>query len=787
MDVRNVLALRGPNIWAHFPVLEAWIDLGPLEDPVADEPPAFDGRIRDWVPALLERLGGCGGTRIGLSQRLQCDNSAVRVLERLVLELQRLAGAEVSFGRTRETSQPDVYKVACEYEHEELGRAAIAAARELYLAAVQSRPLDLAGEVAKLREVAERLRPAPLAAAVTKAALRRGVPVRPLGEGLLLLGQGSRQRRVLGARTDRTAALAESIALDQGLTRKLLRQVGVPVHEPDDPEARRWRVLVVGGHVAAVRGIDPPADVTGPVHPDVAARASEAAEVIGLDVAGVVMAARDLGRPLEGQAGVVAVEADPPVEACAADAVGEAIVAGLFGDKEDGRVPVVAVTGVNGKTTTTRLIAHVLTRAQRQVGMTCTEGIYVGGQLVEAGDCSGPRSAQTVLQHPEVEAAVLETARGGILRAGLGFDRCDVAVVTNIGEGDHLGSAEVETAEQLARVKRVIVEAVRPGGTAVLGADDPLVAAMASHCGGSVTFFSRDPIHPVIAAHRAAGGRAAFVREGRIFLAEGARETPVASLAAVPLTGGGRIGFQVENVLAAVAVAHALGVDHRTIRAALRSFGPGIDHAPARFNLLEVNGAVAVLDYGHNASSLAAIIETLSQFPPTYRTAVYTAAGDRRDADMIRQGELLGDAFDRVILYEDGNCTRGRKPGEIIGLFRKGLADRPRACKVQEVEGAVRAVALALSTALPGELLLVQVDVVEETLDLVRGYLAAATARETTMEEALAILSGARGEPPAPTGAAGRSPKGAGLPRGSWRSARGEVSTAPVAACNQDQ
>src|SRR5262249_14337373 len=214
-----------------------------------------------WVPALLERLGGCGGTRSGLSERLQCDASAARVFERLVLELQRLAGAKVSFGRTREASEPGVYKVACEYEHEGLGRAAIAAAGELCVAAAHSRPLDPAGVVANLKELAERLRPAPLAAAVTRAALRRGVPVRPLGGGLLLLGQGARQRRVLGARTDRTAALAESIALDQALTRNLLRQVGVPVDDPDDPEARRWRLTVVGGRVAAVRGIDPPADL----------------------------------------------------------------------------------------------------------------------------------------------------------------------------------------------------------------------------------------------------------------------------------------------------------------------------------------------------------------------------------------------------------------------------------------------------------------------------------------------------------------------------------------------
>jgi cyanophycin synthetase len=347
------------------------------------------------------------------------------------------------------------------------------------------------------------------------------------------------------------------------------------------------------------------------------------------------------------------------------------------------------------------------------------------------------------LQHPEVDAAVLETARGGILRAGLGFDLCDVAVVTNVGEGDHLGCGDVETVEQLARVKRTVVEAVSRDGTAVLAAADPLVAAMAEHCRGSVIFFARDAEHPVIASHRAAGNRVAFVRDGRIVLAQGDDDVPLARLERVPLTGGGRIGFQIDNALAAAAAAWALGVDRNTIRAALKSFVPDVDHTPARFNLLEVNGAVAVLDYGHNASSLAAVIEALEHFPMAHRTAVYSAAGDRRDADLVRQGELLGDSFDRLILYEDEHCTRGRKAGEIIGLFRRGMADRLRVSKIQEVLGAVRAVDAALTAARPGELLMIQVDVVADTMELVRGYLAGAAAREISLDEALAIAAGA--------------------------------------------
>jgi cyanophycin synthetase len=417
----------------------------------------------------------------------------------------------------------------------------------------------------------------------------------------------------------------------------------------------------------------------------------------------------------------------------------DALIDRLFPGGRTGRVPVAAVTGVNGKTTTTRLIAHILSLTQKHVGMTCTEGIYIDGERVEAGDCSGPLSARLILQDPRVEAAVLETARGGILRAGLGFDRCDVAVVTNIAEGDHLGIADIETVEQLARVKRTIVDVVAPEGHAVLKADDPLVAEMAPYCPGSVVFFARDGHHPVLAGHRQRGGRAAFVRDRRIILAEGSQEIPLVSLENVPLTHGGHVGFQVENSLAAAAAAWVLGVRCEVILAGLESFVADLDHAPARFNLVEYNEATVVLDYGHNTSSLASLIETFGPLPHKFRSAVYSAAGDRRNADLVRQGELLGDAFDRVILYEEENCIRGRAPGEINGLFRQGLAGRRRVKHIEEVQGAIRAFEHALATARPGELVLIQVDLVDETIELLRQRLVSElSCRQIDLREAMA-------------------------------------------------
>src|SRR5262249_42886174 len=343
-----------------------------------------------------------------------------------------------------------------------------------------------------------------------------------------------------------------------------------------------------------------------------------------------------------------------------------------------------------------RLVAHLLRQTGRKVGMTCTEGVYLNDRRIETGDCSGPQSAKKILMNPSVDAAVLETARGGILRAGLAFDPCDVAIVTNIGEGDHLGLNDIETLDKLARVKRVPVEAVSKTGSAVLNAADQHVAEMAKYCPGHVVYFALDPENAIIAGHRAAGGRAVSVRNGNIVPLDGIQDAVLISLDHVPLTHGGRVAFQVENTLAAVAAAWSLGVPREAIRAGLETFAADLDHSPGRFNLLEVNGAAVVVDYGHNVSSLVAMLDALKNFPHRHRLAVYTAAGDRRDVDMIRQGELLGQAFDRVILYED-HYVRGREPGEIMRRFREGVSRGRRTRYVEEIFGAVKAIDAALA------------------------------------------------------------------------------------------
>jgi cyanophycin synthetase len=395
-------------------------------------------------------------------------------------------------------------------------------------------------------------------------------------------------------------------------------------------------------------------------------------------------------------------------------AVGEAIIDNMFAQGDDARIPVIAVTGTNGKTTTARLIANVLGSDNKCVGLTCTDGVYIDGQCMDTGDCSGPKSARNVLFHPDVEAAVLETARGGLLREGLGFDRCHVAVVTNIGMGDHLGMAYVNTVEELAVVKRVVVQNVMPNGFAVLNAADSLVVSMADHCPGSVIFFAQDSHNPVLAMHRAQHKRVIFV-ENDCIVALGEDSEYRIPLSEIPLTKNGSISFQVENAMAAVGAGWALGIDWAIIQAGLSSFENNIQTAPGRFNLFNYRNATLIADYGHNPDAIQALVSAIDNIPSKKRSVVISAAGDRRDEDIRQQTRILGDAFDEVVLYQD-QCQRGRADGEVLTLLREGLGNAKRTQKISEIFGEAIAIDAALSNLQDGELCLILVDQVEQSL-----------------------------------------------------------------------
>jgi len=858
MEIRKVLVLRGPNIWARFPVLEAWVDLGSLKDSSSDELPGFNERLTSWLPTMIEHRCSVGA-RGGFFERLRRGTYLAHILEHVTLELQQLCGVSVGFGRTRETEEDGVYKVAIRYREEALGIACLYEAWELCLAAVLDRPYDVTAQVARLRSVADDVCLGPSTSAIVAAAEARGIPTRRLNHASLVqLGYGVRQRRIRTAESDGTGAIAESIASDKQLTKRLLAQAGIPVptgrcvtSEDDAWEAAceiglpvavkpcdgnhgravalnltsreqiqaayrcaqrqshenavlveqfipgfEHRLLVVGERFIAAAGgehacvigdgqhtivelIDlqlntdarrsdersaplarieldpeilltlqqegyqpqscpPPGrrvlvqrngnlsmDVTDRVHPEVAAHALEAARVVGLDIAGLDIVAQDIGRPLEEQSGaIIEVNASPGLQMHLQPAVGtprpvgEAIIDYLFPSGGNGRIPVVAVTGTNGKTVVTRLVAHILNRAGFLVGQVTSDGIEIGERRVARGDCAGPVSARAILAHPRVAAAVCEVGRGGILREGLGFDKCDVGVVTNIRHADHLGEYGIHTAERMAYVKQTVVDAVLPTGTAVLNAEDPLVVPLGDSSRGSVLFFARRPDHPVLVDHRARGGKVAFADRGHLMLAEGDRTHDLAVLSQIPMSHAGHVGFQLENILAAAAAAWCVGLSPETIRAGLESFRADVAGTPTRFNVFDVAGRTVIVDYAHNASALEALVAALDGMARSGRTIVYSVARDQQEDELIRQAACLAQQFDRVILYPGAIAVGGAWP--TTAHVRSALGNTgSRARQVVEAPHLDAAVSLAFELSPPDELLVIQVDEVTEGVRLV--------------------------------------------------------------------
>ncbi|MDB5960528.1 MAG: cphA [Massilia sp.] len=846
MQVTRVRALRGPNLWSHHTSVEAVVVCSPDEECVGNLA-GFEIRLRARFPALSPLQPTGHDDRIPMAH----------VFELAALDLQAQAGCPVTFSRTSATTDAGVFQVVVEYSEEVVGKLALKLAEDLLKASFDDTPFDLDAALNQLRELDEEVRLGPSTGSIVDAAIARNIPFRRLTDGsLVAFGWGSKQRKIQAAEIDRTGAIAESIAQDKELTKKLLDAAGVPVPHGrvaldaddawaaaleiglpvvikprdgnqgkgvtvnittkeqmtagfvaasefrDDIMVERYlpgndfRLLVVGDKLVAAARRDPPqvigdgvasvrqlvdkvnldprrgnghstsltkirfddialaslaaqgyeadsvpprgqrvilrnnanlstggaaTDVTDDVHPEVAARAVAAAQIVGLDICGVDLVCDSVLKPIEEQGGgVVEVNAAPGLRMHLSPsfgkgrAVGEAIIGTMFADGEDGRIPVIAVTGTNGKTTTVRLIAHLCTSSGLRTGMTNTDGVYVEGRAIDRGDCSGPRSARNVLMHPDVDAAVFETARGGLLREGLAFDRCQVAVVTNIGSGDHLGLNYINTLEELAVLKRVIVQNVLEGGMAVLNAADPVVVGMADNCRGDVTFFAADGQHPVMSMHRAKGRRVVYIDNGQLVCEQG-KSLHKFDLQQVPITRGGLIGFQVENVMASVAAAWAIDLPWDAIRAGLLTFAGESDNAPGRFNVFNYRGATVIADYGHNPDAILALVGAVDAMPAKRRSVVISGAGDRRDEDIRQQTVILGAAFDDVLLYQD-QCQRGREDGEVVALLRQGLQDAARTSHIDEINGEFIAIDTALARLNEGDLCLILIDQVDEAL-----------------------------------------------------------------------
>ncbi len=476
-------------------------------------------------------------------------------------------------------------------------------------------------------------------------------------------------------------------------------------------------------------------DRTDEIHPDNAEIAELAARVIGLDIAGIDFVCPDISVPVrETGGGIVEVNAAPgfrmhtnPTEG-EAQYVAKPVIDSLFPPGSPSRIPIVAVTGSNGKTTTARMLAHIMKGMGHKVGMTSTDGIFVDGRPVRRGDMSGPRSASTVLQNPMVDFAVFEVARGGILREGLGYQRNDVAVVLNV-TGDHLGLGGITSLRQLAAVKQVVVEAVPRDGVAVLNADDPLVAAMARHCSGSVIYFSMSEDNEIIRRQSSRGRRSVTVERGRngemIVLRQGRKSMPLAWTHLLPSTFEGRARMNVQNALAATAAAWAAGAHLHDIRQGLRTFTTSYFMAPGRLNLFELNGYRVVVDYAHNPPALQALGEFVDSLArPSAggnrplvtgrRIAVVATAGDRRDEDIVELGRVAARHFDSIVIREDVN-NRGRPRGDTAALVERGIreamaADGARTTEVTTILPELDAARHALDMGREGDIVVVCVD-----------------------------------------------------------------------------
>ena len=462
-------------------------------------------------------------------------------------------------------------------------------------------------------------------------------------------------------------------------------------------------------------------DVTDWVHPSNRSLFERIARTIGLDICGIDIMAPDLGTPIvENGGAIIEVNAAPGFRMHLEPTYGKprnvaAPVLDMLFPYGDSRIPIVAVTGTNGKTTTTRLIAGMAQQAGFTTGYTNTDGIYINKERIYKGDCSGPGSAQVVLKDPAVEFAVLECARGGILRSGLGFDQCDCAVVTNVAE-DHLGLNGIDTLEQLARVKAVVPKSVKRHGYAILNADDDLVYAMKDELSCNIALFSLYPDNARIQQHCDAGGLAATLDEGYLMIRDGNRLIPVEWMDNIPLTHGGKALFNVANVLGATLAAYVSNLSMPAIRCSLRNFVSSPQTTPGRLNFFDFGEFKVLMDYAHNPHGVRALGEFVKNIPASEKIGIVTGVGDRRNEDIVALGREAALVFDTIIIRYDDDL-RGRTDLEIGSLLRAGIQSVERHTKVLFSTGEIESVDYAISLGTPDSLVVVLVDKVDKVFN----------------------------------------------------------------------
>jgi cyanophycin synthetase len=427
-------------------------------------------------------------------------------------------------------------------------------------------------------------------------------------------------------------------------------------------------------------------DVTDTVHPSIKKMCERAARIIGLDICGVDLIAQDISQPLgKGTGGIIELNAAPGLRmhlqpsSCKPRDVGEAIIEALYPNNAESRIPVISVTGTNGKTTVSRMISHVFAETGKRVGMTTTSGIWIGGECIAEGDTTGPNSARAVLNDPTVEVAVLETARGGIVKRGLGYDWSDVAIITNV-QVDHIGQDGIETVEDVLRIKSLVAERVKAGGTLVLNADDELLARLAGErrigeVPKQIVYFSLRPNHILLRRHISAGGMAYTVKNGWIVELSPEGESYLGRVEEIPATLNGQADFNVANALATIAACRAQNVPSQQIITALSEFRSE-EHNEGRFNLYHVNDGYVLVDYAHNPEAVKAICRMAAKWHNGERrvTGIVTAPGDRDNELLEEVGRIAANNFHRVIVREDMDL-RGRRRGEVAEILYRAVKD----------------------------------------------------------------------------------------------------------------
>ena len=468
-------------------------------------------------------------------------------------------------------------------------------------------------------------------------------------------------------------------------------------------------------------------DVTEEVHPSNIFMAERISKIIGLDICGIDIMAPNLKLPIKENGGaVLEVNAAPgfrmhiePSEGIGRN-VAEPVIEMLFPKGSNGRIPIIAITGTNGKTTTTRITAHIAKSAGYKVGYTTSDGVYIQNQMMMKGDCTGPVSAQFVLKDPTVDFAVLECARGGLLKNGLAFEKCDIAIVTNIS-ADHMGLGGIDSIEQMAKVKAVVPETVIKTGYAILNADDDLVFEMRKTLECNIALFSMDENNSRIIRHCKNGGLAAVYENGYITIMKGVWKIRVEKVMEIPITYGGKATHNIMNTLPAVLATYLFrSIKVEDIRLALQTFNPSPAQTPGRLNMFQFKQFKFLVDYAHNPAGMQLLCDFVSKIDGSPKVGIISGTGDRRDEDIREIGRIASRYFDEIIIRQDRHL-RGRKAEDIVELLVEGINDETTpTIPVTVIYNEKEAILHAYNTVKPGSLITISCDVVSEALDLIK-------------------------------------------------------------------